>query len=198
LGATNLEVVEGTDFQGLRAFLAAEDNAVIDVGASNLEALLNSMTSFATGISTFDLFVIPVKADATRKALGEGLDTADALSLLGVAANRIRFLPNFIKTDPVSELGDFYAKVRAKKKAWISENAFMHVSDTYEYLARKKLSMAELVNDDTDYKALAREAKKAGDKVKALEYGHRDGWRDQAILLQNNLKIAFDALMEDL
>ncbi|SAL82386.1 hypothetical protein AWB74_06251 [Caballeronia arvi] len=190
LGASEVSQLQGKKFGELLEALVLEEDAIVDVGASNIEAFFESMSRFSDSEREFDLYVIPVTPD--QKAWQESLKTVEALFAIGVDAENVRLLPNRITTDPADEIAAIFNYVKKTGKARISENAYLFESEIYGYLAAKRMSFTELIDDGIDYRALA---KSEADGEKAKEYARMYRWKKLAIPVRNNLDDAYTALV---
>jgi len=190
LGASEVSQLQGKRFGELLEALVLEDDAIVDVGASNIESFFESMSRFSDSQREFDLYVVPVTPD--QKAWQESLKTVEALSSIGVNAQSIRLLPNRIVADPADEIPAIFNYVRKTGKARISKDAYLFESEIYGYLAAKRMSFMELIDDGIDYRALA---KSETDSEKAKDYARMYRWKKLAIPVSNNLDDAFMALV---
>lgn len=190
LGASEVSQLHGKKFGELLEALVLEDDAIVDVGASNIEAFFESMSRFSDSEREFDLYVVPVTPD--QKAWQESLKTVEALCNIGVSAENIRLLPNRIVTDPAEEIPAIFNYVKKTRKARISGNAYLFESEIYGYLAAKRMSFTELIDDGIDYRALA---KSETDSEKARDYARMYRWKKLAIPVRNNLDDAYTALV---
>ncbi|MCI1047059.1 StbB family protein [Caballeronia zhejiangensis] len=190
LGASEVSQLQGKKFGELLEALVLEEDAIVDVGASNIEAFFESMSRFSDSEREFDLYVIPVTPD--QKAWQESLKTVEALFNIGVSAENVRLLPNRITTEPADEIPAIFNYVNKTGKARISENAYLFESEIYGYLAAKRMSFTELIDDGIDYRALA---KSEADAEKAKDYARMYRWKKLAIPVRNNLDDAYTALV---
>jgi hypothetical protein len=191
LGAAEVEQLRGKDFGALLESLILEDDAIIDIGASNIEVFMQAMSRYAGSAAEFDLYVIPVTSE--QKAWQESLKTVEALLSIGVASEKIRLLPNRIQIDPTEEIPAIFNYVKKMKKGWVNPNAFLFESEIYEYLAAKKIGFDALIDDNADYRTLA---KTETDPDKRREYARMYRWTQLAIPVRNNLDEAYAALVE--
>lgn len=192
LGVKKVETLAGRDFGELIEMMVLEDNAIVDVGASNIEAFFSAMSRFDGAIEEFDKYVIPATPEA--KSWKEALKTISALSLLGIPAEKIIFLPNRIENDPREELPEAFEYLEETKEATIVDNAFVYESEVFDYLSFHSMSFNELIGDNVDYRQLAKETK---NKDKAREYAKKYRWTRQAIPVRNSLDDTFAAIMGD-
>ncbi|KAK45452.1 StdB protein [Caballeronia jiangsuensis] len=190
LGASEVFQLQGKKFGELLEALVLEEDAIVDIGASNIESFFESMSRFSDSEREFDLYVIPVTPD--QKAWQESLKTVEALSNIGVEAGSIRLLPNRIVAAPADEIPAIFNYVKKTKKARISEDAYLFESEIYGYLAAKRMSFTELIDDGIDYRALA---KSETDSEKAKDYARMYRWKKLAIPVRNNLDDAYTALV---
>lgn len=192
LGVKKVETLAGRNFGELVEMLVLEDNAIVDIGASNIEAFFSEMSRFDGAIEEFDKYVVP--ATPEPKSWKEAIKTISALVEMGVPAEKIVFLPNRIENaDPKEEMSDVLGYIKKSGQAQVFDGAFIHESEVFDYLAHKRMSFAELIRDDVDYKQLAREAES---KQKAQEYARMFRWTRQAIPIRNSLDETFKAIME--
>lgn len=80
LGVDEVMSLTGDNFGQLVEEIVFEDNAIVDIGASNVERFLSTMTKYEGAIDEFDKYLIPVTPD--DKAWQESIKTALALSTL--------------------------------------------------------------------------------------------------------------------
>lgn len=191
LGVKNVETLSGKNFGDLVEALVLEDNAIVDIGASNIEQFFEQMSRFAGAVEEFDKYIIPVTPEP--KSWQEGAKTAAALSSLGIPADRIIILPNRIEGDPREEIPGIYTTIEAEGCAVIRDDAFIFESEVFEYLNHKEMSFEDLIGDNVDYKKKARETK---NKAQALEYARMHRWTSLAIPIRNHLDNTFRAIME--
>lgn len=191
LGAKNVEQFKGKQAGDLIESLVLDDDAVVDIGASNIESLMEAMSRFAGSEAEFDLYLIPVTAD--QKSWEESLRTVEMLAEIGVPADNILLLPNKIKEDAEKEIPAVFTYVKRSKKAKIKPDTFVFESEIYTYLTARKLNFATLLDDTKDYRALA---KAETDPEKRKEYARMVRWTMMARPVQTNLDEVFASIMD--
>lgn len=191
LGVKNVETLAGKNFGELIEALVLEDNAIVDIGASNIEQFFEQMSRFEGAVEEFDKYLIPVTPEP--KSWQEGAKTASALSALGIPADKIILLPNRIERDPREEIPSIYNAVEHEGFATIRDDAFVFESEVFEFLNHNQMSFEDLIGDNVDYREKARKTK---DKAKAQEYARLYRWTRQAIPVRHSLDNAFRAIME--
>lgn len=159
LGVKNVQKLKGREFGELYENLMIEDNAVVDIGASNIEAFFDAARRFTGGAQEIDFYLIPTPPDS--KYITESIATAEKLLALGVPAKRIKFVLNRVPRDMQDDIESVYSALfqyakHMKAASMVSADYVIFADPLFEDLADTVVSLETLVNDQTDYKALAR------------------------------------------
>lgn len=146
------EAIKGKQFGQLQEALMLMDEAVVDVGASNVEDFINLMRQYRGSHEEFDYFVIPTVPEI--KQMRDTIGTIDALSEIGVPAKKIRLVFNKVELDDLPErvfsgLFDYHA---AEKAFTLRKDAVIHINDIYAKIQGNGKSINDILNDPTDYK----------------------------------------------
>tara|TARA_R110000772_G_scaffold115667_2_gene220627 strand:- start:1982 stop:2677 length:696 start_codon:yes stop_codon:yes gene_type:complete len=162
------ETVKGKQWGQLQEHLMTLDSAVVDIGASNVEAFVKLMHQYRGSHEEFDLFVIPTVKES--KQLRDTLATLDALKAMGVPAKKIRVVFNMLETDDDWEdafwgIISYHAD---KKNFELREGAVIYFSEIYHRLRQLGTSIEAVLNDKTDYRAKLKEAKSESEKQNAI------------------------------
>lgn len=162
---TQDEAIKGKQFGELQEALMLLDDAVVDVGASNVEDFINLMKQYKGSHEDFDYFVIPTVPK--NKQMRDTISTIDALAEIGVPAKKIRLVFNMVEIDDVPErvfagLFEYHA---ATKNFTIRTDAVIHVNDIYGKLKGAEHGIKDILNDQTDYKEKIKAAKDAEEKL---------------------------------
>lgn len=162
---TQDEAIKGKQFGELQEALLLLDDAVVDVGASNVEDFVNLMKQYKGSHEDFDYFVIPTVPK--NKQMRDTISTIDALSDIGVPAKKIRLVFNMLEIDDVPErvfagLFEYHA---ASKSFTLRPEAVIHVNDIYGKLKGAEQGIKDILNDPTDYKEKIKTAKDADEKL---------------------------------
>lgn len=156
--------VRGKAFGALSEELLLIDDGVVDVGASNVEDFVKHMQQYRGSHADFDYFVVPVVKDA--KQIKDTIATIQALNAMGVESKRIRVVFNKLESDEKVE--DVFHPIFAfhddKKMFTLKATAVIHENELYERLGRDKVSIHDVLNDGTDWKAKLKEAKDQAEK----------------------------------
>lgn len=190
----DIDQLRGEQFGKLFRDLLRLHDAIVDVGASNIEDFLSAMTRYEGAYEEIDFFVLPVIG--TGKAQRETIKTITALSNLGVASDRIRVLFNRVESDVEEEFLPVltYAK---KTEAFIANpQALIYENEVFELLADARTSIADVLADQTDYRSLLRQADPS-DPARINHLTNRHALRALAKPVDRQLNTAFAALFED-
>ncbi|HBV4265959.1 TPA: StdB protein [Klebsiella pneumoniae] len=193
LGVSEVMSLTGDNFGKLVEEIVFEDNAIVDIGASNVERFLSTMTKYEGAIDEFDKYLIPVTPD--DKAWQESIKTALALSAAGVPKSKIILLPNRIKSTPQEDIASVYEWAKESKKAAIHKDAAVFESEIYEYLAYHKISFEDLLVEDPEtFKAKAKTCENAEERAAAAR---RYRWMKLALPVKRNLDKTFEIITAD-
>ena len=159
------QAVRGSQFGELQEYLQTVDNVVVDIGASNVEDLLALMRKYRGSHEDFDYFVIP-----TVPALKQQQDTIATLAELariGIPASKMRVVFNQVEDNArISELfASLMAFIEQHQFAPASTLCKLGANEIYERVKGTGVDLAELVRDETDYKALIAKASGTVEKI---------------------------------
>ncbi|HBQ88095.1 StbB family protein [Alcaligenes faecalis] len=152
----DVDQLRGMQFGKLFRGLLTLDDAIVDIGASNIEEFLAHMSRYDLSHEEIDQFVLPVVP--TGKAQRETIKTVAALSDLGVPANRIRVLFNRVESDVDEEFLALLTYAKKTGEFIASPQAVIFENEVFELLADKRITIASILADQTDYRQLLREA----------------------------------------
>lgn len=190
------ETVRGDQFGQLQEELMMMDSAVVDVGASNVEAFVKLMQQYRGSHEEFDLFVIPTVKDS--KQVKDTIATIEALKSMGVPAKKITVVFNKLQsTETVEE--EFYPLIQyhaASKAYTLRQSAAVDYSELYHKLRANKVTIPELLADTTDYKAMMRVAKDKGDEAEKIRCMNMVSMRRLALSATENLDAVYAAIMK--
>lgn len=183
----------GNQYGALQQYLATLEHAVIDVGASNVEDFMDLMQQYSGSHDDIDLFVVPTVP--ALKQQQDTIGTISELAALGVPPHKIRLLLNQAsvqETLPAQYDGvhGYYLKARTFT---LNPAAVMHENELYSRLKATGSDIAQLLADDTDYKAAIR-ATDNPDEKQRLAY--QLATRRLALGVVDELDAAFAALVQ--
>ncbi|MDY7536418.1 StbB family protein [Pseudomonas sp. Bout1] len=166
----DIERLKGRQFGELQAWLMTIDDAVVDVGASNVEDFVKYMGQFAGSHEEFDYFLVPAVAEKKQQA--DTINTVKTLAALGVPAKRILVVFNKVDIDEADELPELFSAVfgfhALEKKFTLKPDAVIFSNEVFERLRALKKNIAEVVEDTTDYRSQLRTASNDDDKQHAV------------------------------
>ncbi|WP_426148740.1 StbB family protein [Polaromonas sp. DSR2-3-2] len=159
------EAIRGSQFGQLQEAMALMSDAVIDVGASNVEDFINLMTQYKGSHEDFDFFVVPTVSRAKQQR--DTISTIEALADIGIPAKKIRLVFNMVEMDEQVEqvfsgLFDYHASA---KRFTLKPDAVIHVNDIYSKLGSAQQSIAAVLADPTDWKEKIKTAQSDQEKL---------------------------------
>ena len=162
---TDETAIRGKQFGELQEYLQTLDDAVIDIGASNVEDFVKLMKQYKGSHEDFDFFVVPT-VPATKQQR-DTISTVEALANLGVPAKKIRLLFNMVDLEESQEriFSGLFEYQRESKSFTLKPEAVIHVNDIYGKLKGSKTGIREILADETDYKERIKTAKDADEKL---------------------------------
>lgn len=159
------EAIRGKQFGQLQEALALMDDAVVDIGASNVEDFINLMTQYKGSHEDFDYFVVPTVSKAKQQR--DTISTIEALCEIGIPAKKIRLVFNMVEMDEQPEqvfsgLFDYHSST---KQFTLKPDAVIHVNDIYGKLKGTQESISDVLADPTDFKEKIKLAKDDQEKL---------------------------------
>lgn len=163
---TEDEAIKGKQFGQLSEALALVDDAVIDIGASNVEDLINQMKQYRGSHEDFDFFVVPTVSK--NKQQRDTISTIESLSEIGVPAKKIRLVFNMVEQDESPEVlfSGLFEYHESEKTFTLKPNAVMHANDIYGKLKGSEQTIAAILGDATDLKEQLKAAKEPEEKLR--------------------------------
>lgn len=170
-GVENAEVIKGKRFGDLANEILLAENAIVDVGSSNVEDFLNLMSQYTGSHEDYDYYIIPTIGQ--KKQITDTASTIKILSKMGIAAKKIRVIFNRVEQDEIEDLSSFASLIgfhETNPIFTINEKAAIFVNEIYDGLKKVNKSLNEVIQDKTDFKAIIRDKKSNPDeKEKALD-----------------------------
>ena len=190
----DVEVMKGKKFGQLVNELIQLDDAIVDVGASNVEDFLKYMQQQAGSHEEFDYFLVPVVNE--KKAQADSVNTIRALSNLGIGQNKIRVVFNKMDTD--ESVDDEFTSLfglAAKEKSFIANpDAVILSNEVYERLKSVGKSLAEISADPIDYRVRFKEVTNQEEKAMCL---NMVALKRLAVTANKNLDDVFKAVFSE-
>jgi hypothetical protein len=163
---TESEAIKGKQFGQLSEALALLDDVVVDIGASNVEDLINQMKQYRGSHEDFDFFVVPTVSK--HKQQRDTISTIEALAEIGVPAKKIRLVFNMVEQDESPEIifSGLFEYHESEKTFTLKPNAVMHANDIYGKLKGSDQTIAAILGDTTDLKEQLKAAKEPDEKLR--------------------------------
>lgn len=187
----DVEKIKGDNFRKLFRKLFALEDAIIDIGASNIEDFLDGLVKFDESHLEFDFFVIPVTSGTKEQK--ETIGMIATLSDMGIPAEKIRIVFNRVHSNAEEEFTYVVNYVNKEKTATCNPAVGIFESELFDAMSVKKISIASLINDETDYKALSIKSPDASTKEKDL-WADMHGLKSLARSVNRNLDAVFTDL----
>jgi len=145
------------------------DNAVVDIGSSNVEDVVAIWTQNPGMHDDFDYFIVPVVP--AMKQQRDTIATIETLSQLGIHAKKIRVVFNHVDmTDnPESVFSGIWHYQRQERKFTFQPSAVIHANPLYTRLAGSTMSIKQILTDTTDYKSLIQKTEIKEEKLRLLQ-----------------------------
>lgn len=133
-GTQDEEPLRGKQFAEIGEVLAILDDAVVDVGSSNIEDFVVQMKKYRGSHEDFDFFVVPTVP--AKKQQRDTISTIEALAGMGVPPTKIRVLFNQVEPEQQVErvFGGIFDYHAAEKNFTLRSDAVMHMNEIYPRL----------------------------------------------------------------
>ena len=187
----DVEKMKGKHYGDLVEDLMKLDDAIIDVGASNVEEFIKLMQQYDSSHEEFDYFVVPVVKEKKQQA--DTINTIHALKQLGIPKHKIRVVFNKAEVDDDVEV-EFESIIGYAKtdKGFVANpKAVIHVNEVFERLKSVGISLGDITADPTDYRAKLREAKDDDEKDHCVRMV---ALKRLGVTANKNLDAAFSAI----
>ena len=187
------QTIRGTDFGQMQEDLQLEAEAIVDVGASNVEQFLALMRQYRGSHEDFDLFLVPTVPDLKQQR--DTVECINELARLGVPAEKIKIVFNMVEpgTDVERVFAPVLAFVAAEGKCGADLRAVILRNEVFAKLSSHALSIAQVLGDPADLKA---EIAKAVDRERKVQLAEQLSVKRLASGVQENLDTVFASLVE--
>lgn len=190
LKSAKIKTLRASSYSAMIDKLMLVQSAIVDVGASNIEGFLKEMQELAGSHEDIDYFLIPCVKD--EKIIKETVKTALLLAGLGVPGEKIKVVFNRFPKD--GDLAETFAPIlKMAKSGQISTNekAVIYENPIYAELNKLSISLHELNEDKTDYRAQVTKAKDEAEQRMMLAMIAN---KRRAVSANENLDVVFSAL----
>lgn len=164
------ERLKGKNYGALQEDLMLLDSAIVDVGASNVEEFIKQMGQFAGSHEEFDYFLVPTVSE--KKQQIDTVNTIETLAGLGVPPKKIRVVFNKVELEDANDVSHLFGTIfgfyAETKRFTLRPEAVVFKNEIFERLYALQKTVSEIVADETDYRAMLREAKDEDAKAFAV------------------------------
>ncbi|WP_319103229.1 StbB family protein [Pseudomonas aeruginosa] len=189
----DVKQIKAEKFRELYRELVGLDDAVADVGASNIEDFLDGMVKFDESHLEFDYFVIPVTSGTKEQK--ETISLIGTLADFGIPPEKIRLVFNRVEADVADEFPHVLNYAKKERNCIANTDAAIFENELFDALAVKKLTVEALLSDETDYKAMLKNNPDASAKERA-HWGDMHALKALARSVRRNLDAVYDALFK--
>lgn len=153
-----VEKISAREFNDILKHIDMSDNAIIDVGSSNIETFINQMEAYKDSQEDINFFIIPITPHHKQQI--DSVSTLANLIDLGVNEEKIRFVFNQVeKSIPLErQFSDFFYGIKQFKKIKIKKYPIIYITPVFTFLNQSGKTFSEVMNDDRDFRTLLREA----------------------------------------
>lgn len=151
-----VEKMKGKQFGQLQEELMTLQNAIVDIGASNVEDFLKLMLQFHGSHEEFDYFVVPTVSE--RKQQADTVNTIRALAIAGIPKSKIRLVFNKVQIDETvdDKFQALFGLEKLEKSFVLNRDAVVYENEVFARLREIGKTLGEIRDDATDYRAQLR------------------------------------------
>lgn len=189
----DVETIRGRAFGALADELLTTDNAIVDVGASNVEDFLKMMQQYAGSHEDIDHFIIPVVK--TQKVQSDTVNTIRALQSIGVNKKRISVVFNKVDVDDniSSDFESLFGLAKLENSFVINAAAAIYTNEVFDRMKIAGTSLGQVNDDVTDYRAQLRQAANDDEKAHCVSM---IGMKRLAVSANQNLDSVYKLLIK--
>lgn len=145
------------------------DNAIVDIGSSNVEDVVAVWGQNPGMHEDFDYFIVPVVPPMKQQR--DTIATIETLSGLGIPTEKIRVIFNQVdmSENPETVFAGIWRYQSEEKKFTLEPRAVIHTNSLYTRLAGSALGIKQILADSTDYKSLIQVATSREEKLRLLQ-----------------------------
>lgn len=188
----DVKKITGERFREVFTRLLKTDNAIVDIGSSNIEDFLDGMAKFEDSHLEFDYFVLPVTSGTKEQK--ETIAMFKSLQNFGVDTKKVRVLFNRVNNSVEEEFEILIKYNRVDPGFEVKTEAAIMENDLFDILGQKRTSMQEILADDKDYRSLIRQLNPETDSKLLNQYADAYTTKSLAKSVQRNLDQVFESL----
>lgn len=187
------EKIAAKQFVEIISNVTIAENAILDVGASNISEFLKLMTQYKNSHEEIDYFVVPTIKE--KKTQIDTINLIETLNGIGIKPKKIIVILNKVdieEAESVAKDFEMILNLHAMDKSFvIYPNAIVHANEIFDVVKEVGQSVDAIINDSTDYRALI---KSTDDKSKKHEYAHRIAYKNLSLSAKENMDFVFKTI----
>ena len=164
-GAEGQKTLRGDQFAMLQEYLHGVDSAVVDIGASTVDDLMDLMGQYGGSHEDFDCFIVPTVPDPKQQQ--DTIATLVDLARLGVPPERLRLVFNTMELGVTVDQAFYLVTsfLREHPLAIANPECALRRNEIYARVRGLSTDLLTLSQDPTDYKRLIAQAPSAEEKM---------------------------------
>lgn len=177
----NIEKITAKKLEKLNQFLLMNDDVIVDLGASQIENFLENLSNYDDLLEEIDLIVVPVPDN--RKMHKDSLTVLDLLNEAKLGIDIEIFLN---QCSDIDDFDFFIAEAKARNFV-IDKNLIFEKFKVVKTLDEDTLLSSFVAKSEKDFKSLAKEAYKSGDKGQGDDYADKHLLKGQCKVMREFL-----------
>jgi len=195
----DVEEVEASNFRHIFKQMMMADDAILDVGASNMVVFMSELKKYRSALKEVDLLLVPVVPQ--EKQQRDTIGTLEWLNDMGVDKKSIRVVFNQYENNgiPVEQAFDQitgFLKSEKYPSSYFDTDAIILANEVFDRVKHTGKTVAQWAEDTTDWRAKRLEARADGDITGMEEAIDGQMNTDLARAAQENLRLAYSALIK--
>jgi hypothetical protein len=153
-GAFREVKLRGDQLDRLQVGMAKAESSIVDVGSSNVEALILGLNEQFGSHQFFDYFLVPILAqNGAEKETEDAIKTLVALHEMGIDPERIKVVFNKLpKNSTIENEAEVIINFHTENPIFtLDNNAVIHQSEAFAALGEVNKAYREMVADNTNY-----------------------------------------------
>lgn len=136
--------IRGKDFPAAMIEVLVADEAIVDIGSSNIEQVFSKATQLGDILDSFDFFLVPTVSASKQQA--DTIKVLSDLAELGIATKKMKVVLNQVELD--EDWNKSFEAVLAFAATLNITTAVVHKSEVFEQMAGRSLAECAAVGRD--------------------------------------------------
>ena len=193
----DVEEIDASNFRNIFKQMMMAEDAILDVGASNMISFMAEMKKYRSAIKEIDLLIVPVVPQ--EKQQRDSISTLEWLLTIGADPKAVRVLFNQYSNDgvPFEQTYELICNYLKGQKAFkFDPSAVIYENEVFDRVKDSGKTVAQWAEDQTDWRAKRQEARTDGDITGMEDAIDGQMNTDLARAAQENLRLAYSALIK--